>query len=94
MNNSGQACITETAKESSIEIAKNHLQNLIRETKEIMNGFETKLASVITQPEPSPTSDKEKQAPQTSLEQYLVTQANEMIEINNYLISVQNRIQL
>ena len=94
MDNIRQACVTETAKESPIEIAKNRLQNLIGETKEIINGFEGKLSSVITQPEPSPTSDKEKQVSQTPLEQYLVSQADEVIEINNYLISVQNRVQL
>ena len=86
-------------KESPIESAKSRLRNLVGETKEIMNGFETKLSSVITQPEitqpkTSPTSGKAETAPQTPLEEFLVAMINDVTDINNYLLSVQNRIQL
>ncbi len=93
MENLGKAC--EPQKESPIERAKNRLRNLIGETKEVMTGFETRFFSVVGQPEESLTDgEKAETAPQTQLEEYLVAMAKEVAEINNYLVSVQNRIQL
>lgn len=81
-------------KESPIEAAQNVLKNIIGETKEIMTGFETKLSAVITQIKAAPTSEKKDTTPQTSLERYLTNLTDEVLEINNHLRSIQNRIQL
>ncbi|MCK5601775.1 hypothetical protein KAR91_07905, partial [Candidatus Pacearchaeota archaeon] len=83
-------------KESTIMRAVPTLQNSISVTQETMSQFENVLASVIANPETA--LDKtacEKEPPaQTSLEEQLRGMNTNIRSINEYLRSMQNRVQL
>ena len=82
-------------KESAIDKALNDLKSTIGHTQEIMTKFETILASVLTPPEKSTEQDKPETVPaQTPLETQLKSMRDNVVEIDNYLNSIQNRIQL
>ena len=82
-------------KESAIDIALGVLKNAIGRTQETKTKFETILASVLAKPEePTECKDAEKIPAQTPLETHLKVMSNEVAEIDHYLNSIQNRIQL
>ena len=82
-----------TTKESPIDVALNKLKSNIGKVQETMTRFETKLASVLTEPEKSPDT-KERATGQTSLESRLFSMCEDVSDIDDYLNIVQNRIQL
>lgn len=82
------------AKDSPIAKALKDLQSNIGLVKETMIIFESKLASVINQPEKSQPETSATPAGQTSLETQLVEMAYSIAEIDSYMRQIQNRIQL
>ena len=95
-------CYEDTAKggqtpktESPIDIALGVLKTVIGRIQETKTKFETMLASVLAPPEEPTEQDKAETVPaQTPLETQLKVMSNEVAEIDHYLNSIQNRIQL
>ena len=82
-------------KESPIDKALDTLKSAISRTQETKTKFETILASVLAQPEePTECKDAERISAQTPLETHLKVMSDEVAEIDRYLNSIQNRIQL
>lgn len=81
-------------KESTIETAMNRLFNAIGSTKETVGRFEARLSSVVTAPEKPTEGTPETAVTQTALESRLIEMTAEISGINNYLLELQNRIQL
>lgn len=82
-------------KESPIDAALSCLENNIGKLKvETLPKFESVLASVLTEPEKSIANPETTAASQTSLEMKLMSMNDNVQEIDEYLRSLQNRVQL
>lgn len=81
-------------KESPINIALGRLEKEIATLQETTVRFETILASVLSQPEPTPECDATHSKGQTSLESKLFEITERIMDINTNLRSIQNRTQL
>ena len=88
-----------SGKESPIANALKRLKQDISKVKEILPAFESLLASVVTQPEKTTVRGEENAASKaaggrTHLESELILMIGEVVEIKEYLNSLQTRIQL
>ena len=90
-----EECGKSTKKESPIDLRLERLVNRITKLKaETLPKFEPILASVLMEPEKSDAPEGTRAAGQTSLEERLILMYEDVQKIDEYLVLLQNRIQL